>query len=150
MQALTMNHNKIYVYSNDTQRNVSMRHAATISLLNLYPKVLGTFLASVSPPDRTGGESFAKVKESRRIFQHWHTNVESIPRISRRDDRTLATSLLHNWCKPRGFTFGPFAAHTSYTSCKSALLPFKQSSPPFFVQRTIIHVVPTTWENTRE
>lgn len=82
MQALTMNHNKIYVYSNDTQRNVSMRHAATISLLNLYPKALGTFLASCRLRIGRRGESFAKIKESRRIFQTLtHKRVESIPRI---------------------------------------------------------------------
>lgn len=147
-----MNHNKIYVYSNDTQRNVSMRHAATISLLNLYPKVLGTFLASCRRL-RIGREAsrIAKTKESRRIFQHWHTNVESIPRIRSETITHWLHSLLHNWRKPRGFAFGPFAAHTSYTSCKSAPLPFKQSSPPFFFRATYNNrVVPTTWENTRE
>lgn len=146
MQALTMNHNKIYVYSNDTQRNVSMRHAATISLLNLYPKALGTFLASCRFSGSDGRRVVCKNKRITTYLSNADTQTCGIDSSnSRRDDHTLATSLLHNWCKPRGFTFGPFAAHTSYTSCKSALLPFKQSSPPFFfVQRTIINVVPTT------
>lgn len=51
MQALTMNHNKICIH-NDTQRNVSMKHAATIFLLNLYPKLFGTFLDNTTDDKR--------------------------------------------------------------------------------------------------
>lgn len=151
MQALTMNHNKIYVYSNDTQRNVSMRHAATISLLNLYPKVLGTFLASCRFPGSDGRRvSFAKIKESRRIFQRWHTNVESIPRIR---GETI-THWLHRY-----YTIGvnhedshsDRSLHIQATRVAKVLYYHLSNHHHLFFRATYNnHVVPTTWENTRE
>lgn len=139
MQALTMNHNKIYVYSNDTQRNVSMRHAATISLLNLYPKVLGTFLASCPPPDRTGGESFAKVKES--IDVSFNTDTQTWNRSLEFRGETI-THWLHRY-----YTIGvnhedshsDRSLHIQATRVAKVLYyHLSNHHHPFFVQRTII------------
>lgn len=163
-----MNHNKIYVYNNDTQRNVSMRHAATISLLNLYPKVPGTFFARENTCIVLANslQRRKKNKNTTYLCQHWHTRggVDfSSPRWKNvHDDEPARVYVVNTLLVWQVTKIHPNTARRTYrtctnnTSCRSALLPFKQpssspsSSPPPSLLRATSTIsslaVPTTWE----
>lgn len=76
-----MNHNKIYVYNNDTQRNISMKHAATISLLNLYPKIpsgcLSIIYAQYMQIGKRQPSNRQKTKRDT-FFQQWRTHTSRL------------------------------------------------------------------------